>query len=502
MSRSFFILSILVMFAAAARSDVFIPADCSILNYRIIPFSVPAIHDATSYTFEIAHGYLETDALFQANRILQTTVKRPKAIIQVPDFGSSYTWRVIYHTAKGNRYGSLHYFETGILSDKQWLLDVTINARDKNDDYVFLDGSRELYDMNGHSVWYLPNIEGISASVRDLKFTKLGTITFISGTTLYEIDWNGNVLWKSPQATTGNEGDQYKFHHDFVRLKNGNYMALGTSAITIPLPGANDPNSGSASPLPVSVPKNLKKFNAGTVEELNKNGKIIWSWNSLDYFLHSDVINCTPDSITGEIDTHENAFYFDEEHSVIYVGFKNIGRILKIKYPEKEILAVYGAKFSREVAPDDYLFNDQHGLLLTKNGDLCVFDNNAIHKGNLPKIIMFKETGGQNSQLVVDWEFQCTVEDDKHKSFGQGGNVVELNDGSLLVCMGSNYGKTFIIDKQGKVLWSALPKWSDGIENGAPHCVPQYRANIIQGKKQLEQLIWSAQNSVNNKLPM
>ena len=41
-------------------------------------------------------------------------------------------------------------------------------------------------------------------------------------------------------------------------------------------------------------------------------------------------------------DVHENAFFFDEKNKVIYISFKYISTIIKLKYPEGIVLNTYG----------------------------------------------------------------------------------------------------------------------------------------------------------------
>ena len=79
-------------------------------------------------------------------------------------------------------------------------------------------------------------------------------------------------------------------------------------------------------------------------------------------------------------------------------------------------------------------------------------------------------------------------EERSHLKFGSGGSVFELPDRSILCCMAGNYSKVFIVDRDKKVTWSALPEqW--GIAEKKWKAMPGYRASIIT-RQELESLIW------------
>ena len=69
--------------------------------------------------------------------------------------------------------------------------------------------------------------------------------------------------------------------------------------------------------------------------------------------------------------------------------------------------------------------------------------------------------------------------------------ILELPDGNLFVCMGSEFSKLFIVNRGKKVLWSALPeRYIEPDTKWVPN--HEYRANIIS-RKDLEQIIWNAE---------
>ena len=104
---------------------------------------------------------------------------------------------------------------------------------------------------------------------------------------------------------------------------------------------------------------------------------------------------------------------------------------------------------------------------------------------------MMQEPANERDALKKVWEYQCTVEGNNNRKFTSGGNVIELPDHSLFVCMGSFYSKVFIVSRDKKVLWSALPeKYIPADKKWYPF--HQSRANIVT-RQQVENLIWNSE---------
>ncbi len=274
-----------------------------------------------------------------------------------------------------------------------------------------------------------------------------------------------------------------------------------------------------------------EKTSFGTIIEYDEKGNVVWSWKSSKYFTESDLKYYNPPYRVHAVDVHENSFFFDEKENVIYISFKNIARILKIQYPDGNVLNAYGEIYK----PDAFekgngLFCDQHSCRRSEQGYLYLFNNNSCNEGKqLPKVVMMQEPVNKNDSLKIIWEYECSLDgldtswqsemkERKQKMFEKqrqkladikqpmwpggmpqnshttsGGNVIELPDHSLFVCMNSQYGKMFIIDQDKKNLWSAIAeKWRQNEKKWL--AIPQqYRASIIS-RKELEQLIWNGEN--------
>ena len=79
---------------------------------------------------------------------------------------------------------------------------------------------------------------------------------------------------------------------------------------------------------------------------------------------------------------------------------------------------------------------------------------------------MMRESPLKKDSLEKVWEFECPMDEltPKEKSttvFNVGGNVFELPDKDIFCCMGSDYSKTLIVDRDKKIVWCAQPEMCD-----------------------------------------
>ncbi len=494
----------LFLLITARLSGQILPAEGSSLNYRLIGFSFPSQPDVSNYKIEIAQGNYATKGSFEKNIIEKENCKTNKIILEVPSFGKEYTWRVVYNGAPTGD-NSLHHFRTKIIpdvADYGSRLRILKKAEKYENAYVFVDGNNALYDMSGRPVWF-PYIKGLDSvqSLRDMKLSPRGTITFVLGDQAFEINYGGDILWRGPNnGTVSGDGSEH-YHHQLSRLKNGHYMVLGNEYALCKFPDSTDKN------MHIVENENFKlenysmdymKINMGTVIEYDEKGNVAWYWKSSKYFYGSDVENYrNPDAKDPfNIDVHANAFFLDEKNKTIYISYKNINRIIKVKYPEGDVLRSYGEIYQPGAAAvGTELFHGQHDCFNSESGSLILYNNNSANRAFAPKIIALQEPATAEGGLKTIWEYQCTTEDTSDVAkmkynWNTGGNVIELPGQMLFACMGGTYSKVFIIDANKEVQWSALPeKWSVAEKAWLP--ATGYRASIMTSRKEIEALVWN-----------
>jgi hypothetical protein len=505
-----FIYIVLFYFMGAGASVAQIrPAEDARLNYRIIGFSFPETKRDLQFTIEIAAGRYNNEDSFQQHIITTVTASGNRAIAEVPEFGWEYTWRIV--GTKKNvkaRKSDLHHFKTQM---SKWVnpdsvrLRIINSAKAHSGDYVFLDGNKALYDMTGKPVWFMPLISASAETKerpRDIKITPFGTVTLLLADQVYEVNYEGKVVWKGPgpgKLRKSMDSITNFHHHELTRLSNGNYMTFGFEHTWWELPGNVDSLAIAAMKGKIKRRSNNKFYQDivfGKLVEYDANGRIVWQWNSGDYFKKSDLYARTYTfGIFDLDDTHANAFYFDEKEKTILISFRNLYRVIKIKYPTGETLNTYGTRYvpgAPHTPLDNGLFCGQHSCRMSQEGYLYVFNNNICHPQHEPTIIMMRESALKKDSLEKVWEFECpmdelTPEERAKTVFNAGGSVYELPDKTFLCCMGSGYGKTLLVNRDKTILWCAQPEiWKDNKWIN----VSEYRASIIT-RSELEKLIWN-----------
>lgn len=483
------------------------PAEGALLNYRIVGFTFPPSAKAKGYTLEIARGIYFHEDSFQQTLVATVASGQSRVISEVPSFGAQYTWRVIYNGDNGvSAKSEFHHFATGMVPAVDTLttrIKILHPAEKFKDAYIFLDGNKALYDMNGKPVWYLPGTDD-HMPVRDLKLSHRNTITLMSGLAdgeqISEIDYDGRLLWKGPNdGKVSGEHSEY-YHHQFSRLSNGHYMVLGNEFAYSSLDSNISADSNilvAAKPEGGAIDHVYVKVPLLTVIEYDESGKVAWKWNSLDYFLHSDVRFRKRKSAGIFDDVHGNGFFFDQQKQYLYVSFRDISRILKISYPDGKVVGEFGREYKPGEIDGDVMKDQgngfycyQHYCIPAAGGSFYVFNNNSCNQVTGPTIVKLQEPKEPRGKLTKIWEYPCKVEapfDNKDFSFTTGGNIAELPDKSLFINMGGIHSRLSIVTEDKKELWSALPERRN--TDGKWNAVPEYRACILF-RNDLEALIF------------
>jgi hypothetical protein len=497
-------LFLLLLLCARSLSAAVYPDGVALAATRI-PFSTDEVKGASSYVFKVATSRVETDKSFENNVQIERSSAVSSVILQVPAFNKEYSWRVEYYNDKGKRIGKsqICHFNTGPStvdsSIERHRVRVLTNRYSDSTLMFFLDYASTMYSLSGKAIWHLPDsIAGMKRKEqkRDVKLSGANTVTFLTSRSTFEMDYLGNVVGMSPFM---DKDKPFVCHHEFDRLKKGTYMSLGTEMLDrkTALVDANGKTGDST----------MRRVEFGTVVEFDTAGKI-WEWRAADHFTTAEIWKRKMMNANFEPPMHMNAFHFDEENGFIYVGFRNLNKIIKIKYPEKTVVAEYDglSKDGKDVA-----FQRQHSMNINRDGNLYIFNNNSGGSNNrlgmtevgqlsitdsIPTLVVLKElqdsaSGGYKKV----WEFDFSgVQEQGPLLVTNGGNVKELPDGNYFVCMGTA-GRVLIISRDKEVLYDAVvEKWSSADDKWIRF--PQYRASPIY-TKELDECIRASRNSHN-----
>ena len=501
MQRLSFILAFVIV-PLSLLSQV-LPREGSRLNYRIVGFSFPAVGGINTYRVEIAKGNYSSAEAFEKNVIFSPVAWENRLVAEVPVFGADYTWRVVCNgRVNGVKKSPLYHFSTIMnprVDTTKTRLTILQGSDINKDDYVAIEGGGVIYDMKGNPVWCIADSGGLGNNVSDIKFTPQGTITFMIDQAGYDIDYNGKLLWHTPSSDSvnGSAGPDY-YHHEFTRLANGHYMILGMEYLFFKKIVTKDSTYFTTTIDKITHTKfnggarvkNRARF--GILIELDEAGNVVWSWKSSQYLLSSDYMNYWPADTNLRYDPHDNAFYFDEKNHAIYLSYRELSRIVKIDYPSGKVLNAYGEIFRAGIpSTGNGLFCNQHNIMLAREGDLYLFNNNICEGANaLPSVLIMKPMGSTDGLEKV-WEYKYPSDERKSGGFPSGGTAIELPDHSMFICLASDYPKLLIVGKDKKVSWSAIPELYDPVTKKWDVPKRTYRANIID-RKGLERMIWAA----------
>ncbi len=485
MSKIYLYLLIVCLFLCCnITSGQVFPAENSQLHYTMVGFSFPEKNQAQKYLIRVAKGKIYDDATLAVQTILTDSSFTNKKIIRVPDWGQEYTWQVIYQTpGKGLQKGTLNHFSTRkVPSVDTNVMRLAIRKRNNEykHNYIFLDGNQALYDMEGFPVWYPPFLDSAANSISDLKLTQDGTITCLYGGNIYEISYSGEVLWKGPNTGEISGDKTENYHHEFTKLSNGHYMALGSNYVSW------EPPSTDTMACEASSRNRDQRMRLPILIEYDKKGKVVWSWKFADEYNLCDLPYEITDKQLRMPDPHANAFFFDEKKKVIYVSLKYANQVISIQYPGKKSTS------GRTLQKIGCTYSGQHCCRISRKGQLYLFNNNSCVEGFHPSIVVMNEKQKTWQYEFGAAELNMDAETERMTSKGRGGaggSVDELPDGSFFVSLCSPLSGLYIIGQDKTVRWRAIPQRYESAGGTWRHAL-QYRASMITSQSDFERMVW------------
>ena len=478
------------------------PAEGSKLNHLIAGFVAGEQPGISRYRLQVAEGHYTDEKEFARHIIIDKQVATNRTIAELPRFGASYTWRYTYLSSNGKVKSQtrLFHFATDTcdaVDTSRSRLKVISNSLGNSELMVTTDFRTVIYNLEGKPLWFLPRIAKFGERiqpVRDFKPTPYGTFTCLYGFNAIEVDYEGNLIWEAPNDGKVNGDTSEYYHHEMTRLSNGNYMVCGDEIWWAKpdsiLYGSKDMPKDIE--LQARKGRNYRRYVFGTLIEYDSKGNIVWQWKSKEHFPRNEQVPVAiKPNYSGFI--HLNSFFFNEKDSVIYMSFRDINRIVKIKYPTSEWLNSYGDKYGNDsLEPQCDLFCGQHCVRKAADGKLYLFDNHPIKGANklLSYISIYTEPLKDDKQanLTPVWTFPCDIDTNAAGGTSTGGGVYMLPNETLLCTMGSA-GRVFVVDRNKQVLWNAVSQQRAGGDKIWRNTA-EYRVYPIVNKTDLERFIF------------
>jgi hypothetical protein len=473
------IFFILVTLALNCQGQV-MPAPGAKLNYNQVMFEYEKVKEAGIYLVQVAEG--TSVSAFNHPQVEQKDSATATMIGNLR-FGKKYQWRYagLIPGRKPEWHGPYNFeiVKDTILEKKLVNLVVTKNDSASNaGGLLVIDATHSIVDRYGKLVWYLPKInwhselgtttkivnrQSVKTITRattpvifDLRLTSAGTITYLSDSNAQECNLDGRLLWKAPNdgKVSGFEGEHY--NHDFKRLSNGDYMVLGNELWHPLQPQDYDTTRGHRkfADRRYFNGREYAKVEAGTVIEYDKQGNVVWNWNSYNYLEYDPLRpKIRNQHIEYPLKAHINAFSVDKKNEFVYVGFRDICRIVKVEKSTGKVVDSWGLRLYFGGANHPVGLHQQHDANILDDGNIAVFNSNDYPGADsIPAAVIISQQPADSNNII--WQFNCRLDSPERQESRNGGNVDQLKNGNLLVCTGTT-DRIFEVTKDKNVVWQA-----------------------------------------------
>jgi len=479
MKKYFYILFFLFSFSF---SDLINPENASTLNYIHVLFEWEQESYASTYNFQLDTSLNFNNPIVDINN---------ESLIYIDteniNWETTYYWRVRpvdINGASGEWIDTLS-FTTGSTrsnaysinyNDNQYSNGVTIFSS-------FFNYYSAMIDQNGDEIWNTGSSELVYYNT-DFNGQLFGCQLDNSlehNIPGVEFDIDSNILWQEPNEDF--------FHHELIKLKNGNYLGLVEELQPGPVaPGPWSAQFQAIGYLADGVTPELFWVGDRIVEWDKDTNEEVWSWSVFDYYSMQDY------DIEGETWyqafydgrydwTHVNALYpvYDENDNIesIYLSCRHLSRISKVNYESKEI----DFNLGREMASgdvncgEDIGFSFPHSVTVLDNGNIVTLDNGNLStlwldtEYSTSRALELSVTETENScEASIEWEYSLPEE-----LFGfASGNVQKLDNGNYLIVTVGDGGTALEVNTQKEHVWEG--KLNLQLPNGAV-----YRASRLSG---------------------
>jgi hypothetical protein len=473
---------ILLFFINETKGNV-LPKDQAILNYTRIYFEDDLVADAGAYELFV---YKNASATRTANIVYTARNNMPAFLVPDFEWGKTYYWEIKAYNKKGMELSParLHSFTTvGISSNR--ISDVRFDVKTNKEDehaggLISVDYARSILNRRGKVVWTLPNIPGVvdsATQIRNLSITKDNTLLFLTLKRAVEINMHGDVMWKAPEKFVFNK-DTLMYHHDFKKTNRGTYMVLANRPVLRKVTGPHMESQNRENEVFNINGVPHRKALVDILLEFDGNGKVIWYWDANNYITDEDFNFKKDKDGYARFSAHGNAFSENHEGTKVYIGFRDLSRIIKIDKATKKVELSYGEKYpSGDPKFANGLFRNQHDAGITNHNSILIFNNYVIpNEGGTSSILELRDNVTDIDSVLL-WKFDLNFDTlSDGRSLSQG-NVTELPDSNLLVCAGV-LNRVFEVTKKKEVVWDAFILYQEK-RSGAWKPSPNYRCNWI-----------------------
>lgn len=401
------------------------------LNHIQIMFEYPQVKGADYYKIQLALNYGKP---FDKSIIAEYKDSSTAHLVNNKiTFGTSYRWKCVAY--KGKKPISTSAEQTFITNSTHVLRDFKYNLLKYDSTMcapglIFYDYGL-VTDRRGRVVLVT---DSFGTEKRDFMLTQTGSITYVMRDQAYDKDLDGNTIWQSKNIQF-NQDKIFGYHHDIIKLNNGNYLVLCKVK--------DEATKGFR-----------EKFNEAIVE-VDGNNNVKWLWKENDHIDDTVALKAT----------HYNSLFLTADNKVIVSG-RDFNSILFIDKASGTIDKSIGYRLNtkHEWYPQT-IFNGQHHAQLLPNGNILLFNNNtADNGGKISSILEINNPNKTTKEIERQFFYFFDFPDRKNNLVPKGGGVIKMKNGNYLISSSAN-NNNFEISPESQIVWHCRPEKRDTVKN-------------------------------------
>ena len=279
-----------------------------------------------------------------------------------------------------------------------------------------------LFDSQADILWY----HYFYDYIRPFNFSKKGTVIGIRNhNEIFEIDFEGNELWKMSIQDTG---DVEFLHHDIIESSEGWLFTLGKAEGFFDLTKA-----GGGSNTKVVTDK---------VIGIDREGSIKFEWSLFDEMHPADH----PQILKYHLDMgHANGLTLDKDGHVL-ISYRFFDQVWKINRHTGKVDWKLGRNGDFKLE-ERAVFLKQHTPHITQDGKLMVFDNGEKGKRLYAQVPVF-----QINEATRQVDLLKSIHIPEYLSSLKRGSAFPLDIDKYLICS-TGTKKIFIIKSNEQIIW-------------------------------------------------
>ncbi len=439
---SYILLSMLISSHSALALDNIRPPDGTLLYSKHVLFNWSQIPYSECYQLQIA-GDRGNNPFVDELRINIFDPTHLSIVEEGVEFGEDYIWRyrAINFWSDTSEWSDTYGFRIIDLPDSvadAFELDVyEPELTQPGLNLCFMKRQPFCFTSGGDVIWYRPRIEDGSEQFFYVQQLPDGNFAGIVNSALKIFDiYHETINIIYPDGERG-------VHHDAVLKSDGNYLVIFPSYQWIVKGGDS------------------LYWRGDDILEVKPDGEIVWRWSSWDHFSTEDYdsIDLSRVPPLGQFDwTHANACPIDEEEGAIYFSVRNLSRIVKIAYPDGNIIWSMGRQwpsgdvdFGHEIG-----FRRQHATEPLGDGNLLFYDNNWEPGVPLDssRAIIVNVDPDRDEQVRLEWEYV-------HQNSLTRGDADLQPNGNILIDVADRF-RFIELSPEDEIVWDMKINFAEG----------------------------------------